>query len=361
MTELLRLEDIVLIPSDLNAGYSSINTFNYGMTNSVDRVSSLPIFTSPNPAIIDETNCEVFSKQGIRPVLPRSVDLNVRLEACQYVFASFSIEETSECFLSRGKRASDKFFFIAIDELNGGNCDVPQLIGNLKKTYGNQVITMAGPISNPKTYQYYCQVGADYVRLGGNEGSSVDTETYGYSYPMASLIQDSLVQKATTGQVVGVSPKIIADGGINSMADILKCLALGADYVMIGNQFTSLLESAGPILEKSGGKTQEIADRTVLTEADIHELDLYRRYGGLSNHEYQAKINGFASTEEYLKGRNKIYCHEDCHSNIIKIESTLEDWLGNFYNAASYAFIQNHSTNWIEFKKNAKFASIKSV
>ena len=42
-------------------------------------------------------------------------------------------------------------------------------------------------------------------------------------------------------------PMIVADGGIRGYADVIKALALGADYVMIGSLFTGLLESAAPL------------------------------------------------------------------------------------------------------------------
>lgn len=356
--KLLRLEDIVLIPSVLNSGYDEVGTFNYGVTSSVDRVTSLPIFTSPNPAIVNNTNYSVFSNQGIRPVLPRILPIDTRLEACQYMFSAFSIEEVNEFFLSRGKRSSSQFFFIAFDDLNGNNCTILKTILNLKQVYNNQVIVMSAPINNPKTYIEYSKVGTDFVRVSGGCGASVDVDSYGFYYPMASMLQDTLGYKAT---ITGTSllPKIVADGGISSATDILKCLALGADYVMIGEQFSKLLESAGQIYEKeTNGKLVEIKDPSVLTEADIHELDLYRNYNGLSSHEYQAKVQGFSTTEEYLSGDRKIYRHEDCHNNLIKIELTLNEWLSDFYNKASYAFIMSDAKNWIDYKKNIKFGEI---
>ena len=46
-------------------------------------------------------------------------------------------------------------------------------------------------------------------------------------------------------------PMIVADGGIRGYADVIKALALGADYVMIGSLFTGLLESAAPLIIES--------------------------------------------------------------------------------------------------------------
>ena len=45
-------------------------------------------------------------------------------------------------------------------------------------------------------------------------------------------------------------PKIIADGGFNNYDDIIKALALGADYVMCGKIFAQCEEACGEKLQK---------------------------------------------------------------------------------------------------------------
>ena len=46
-------------------------------------------------------------------------------------------------------------------------------------------------------------------------------------------------------------PKIVADGGIRNYSDIIKALALGADYVMVGSLFAQCIESAGEKTNKN--------------------------------------------------------------------------------------------------------------
>lgn len=48
-----------------------------------------------------------------------------------------------------------------------------------------------------------------------------------------------------------VFPKIVADGGIRNYSDVIKALALGADYVMIGGLFAQCMESAGEKIYKN--------------------------------------------------------------------------------------------------------------
>ena len=59
--------------------------------------------------------------------------------------------------------------------------------------------------------------------------TSTQTATH---YSMASLIADICELRPKE-----YNCKIVADGGIGSYSDVIKCLALGADYVMCGKLF----------------------------------------------------------------------------------------------------------------------------
>jgi len=68
----------------------------------------------------------------------------------------------------------------------------------------------------------------------------------GVNYPIASLIEDII--KAKDSLLCGCPnthcPLIVADGGIRNYCDVIKALALGADYVMIGGLFGTKIESS---------------------------------------------------------------------------------------------------------------------
>ena len=68
-------------------------------------------------------------------------------------------------------------------------------------------------------------------------------------YPIASLIDECkhIKNRCEGESYVKSTPYIIADGGVRGYADVIKAIALGADYVMIGSLFTGLLESAAPL------------------------------------------------------------------------------------------------------------------
>ena len=75
----------------------------------------------------------------------------------------------------------------------------------------------------------------------------ITTSNVSIHYPQASLIDECYKIKRhwknyTSKDIV---PYIIADGGIRNYDHVIKALALGADYVMIGSVFAQCIESAG--------------------------------------------------------------------------------------------------------------------
>ena len=101
-------------------------------------------------------------------------------------------------------------------------------------------------------------------------------------------------------------PKIIADGGIRGYSDVIKALAVGADYVMIGGEFAKLVESAAPLnvlnpsgvvnnkfLNENRSMLRHVGDHFVLTLTTPVRVDgLYKTFYGMSSKQGQIDING---------------------------------------------------------------------
>lgn len=363
MEKLLELEDIVLYPAELNNGYQ-LGKYNYGVIDDLDKVSSLPIFTSPNDAVVDRNNWRVWSKEGIRPILPRTEDIEIRLEGCQYIFAAFSLPEVKEHFISRGKRNSQNQFRVCIDCGNGSDIEIFNVSTQLKKIYGPQINIMAGNLGNPKTYIDYCKAGIDYVRVGISSGSLVDYSRYGFYYPMAQLLIDIIGIRNTS--CVGLrQTKIIADGGIENAVDILKCIALGADYVMCGRQFVRLVEAAGVIQRKALRDGIEFMEEVSkegainsLSELGPKESKLKRLYCGNTTYEIQAKRAGYSNIDDWMDGNAKTK-PSDSKTEWVSVNSTLKTWLSDMYDRFNYAFAMSNAVDWKTYKQNIKYGKIQ--
>lgn len=217
--------------------------------------NKLPIFTAPMTCVVNEDNFAYWNSCGITPILPRT-SLSSWEDKVDFIYTgswtALGIEEFKELIsnpLDNSKFKTGKIQ-ILLDIANGHMSEIFKLSKEIKNIYGDKIILMAGNIANPDTYADYCNAGIDFVRCSIGSGlGCLTTSNTGIHYPIASLIEKINEKKAILG--VKATTKIIADGGIRNYSDVIKALALGADYVMIGGLFTSLLESAAEF-ENSG-------------------------------------------------------------------------------------------------------------
>lgn len=196
---------------------------------------SLPIFTAPMSTLVNKDNVKTFEDGGIIPVIPRNISIVERMRFLKKEkWVSFSLEEASSLVDLEDEGLSMK---VLIDVANGNMISVDTVIRRLKERYGDDITIMAGNVANPMSYKNLSDAGADYVRISVGSGSACTTAVNtGIFYPMASLIDEcSSIYRTNVG-----GAKIIADGGIRCYRDMIKCLALGAHYVMLGYALAEL-------------------------------------------------------------------------------------------------------------------------
>lgn len=367
MEKLLELKDIALIPAVVNNGYQGekLDYFITDRSEVTGMARSLPIFTSPMEAIVDSINWKMWQDNGIKPILPRTEDLQTRLDACCYIFSAFSIQEVKTYFINQDKRGGRNQFHVCIDCGNGHDSGLIDLCHKLKQHYGQQMLIMVGNISFPETFINYSKAGIDYVRVGMTSGSLVDKNKHGFHYPMASLIHD--ICQVRSKACVGLkTPAIIADGGITEISDILKAVAVGADFVMIGGQFASLIEAAGTIYRReTNTKGEEMIEEVKnpenllrMTQDELQTLDLERQYYGNTDPEIQAIRAGFDNFEEWKKQNPRVKV-SDTAWKWIKVDRSITDWISDFRDCVDYGFMMTNSTNWKDFKDRIKYGRIQ--
>lgn len=208
----------------------------------------LPVFASPMDTVINEKNYSLFYNESIIPILPRTIDINKRLKkSTEGTWSAYSLKEFERLFCNGDKLVLSDKILVLIDVANGHMNRIIELVKIAKKIYGEKIIIMAGNIANPQTYIKYAEAGIDYCRCGIGGGNCCITATQlGVFCPMATLINDiykiklELIEKGEFTKL----PKIVADGGVRNYDDIIKALALGADFVMCGSIFAKMLESA---------------------------------------------------------------------------------------------------------------------
>ena len=295
---LYTLDDICIIPA------ATSNVRHRAECSPYVEGENLPIFTAPMDSVLDENNWEEFQKQGITPIIPRTVDIDTRMRLAihKQLWIAVGLNEFEKYFTcdSEYNLSTVPQVKVLIDVANGNMTYIVRLIREAKyysKKLGVEFLIMAGNVANPYTYQFLAHEGVWGVRVSVGSGACcITASNTGVHYPMASLINDC----ATLKRLNSLTTHIIADGGISNYARAIKALALGADYVMMGTAFVKAEESAAPSLIDISGKR-------------------IKKVYGMSTKEAQKKINPNA----------KLHTSEGIHKNV-EVEYTLAQWVENF-------------------------------
>ena len=270
-----------------------------------DKDGMLPLFTAPMDTVVNEINFALFETNKIHAILPRveQYPLETRVTyATRGKWTAFSLDEFIHYFCTPVIPMFKGFPMKAlIDVANGHMQRLFDAAKKAKSIWGSNLILMGGNIANEETYELYADAGFDYVRVGiGGGKGCLSTSNTGVHKPMASLVNDTYLikRKLEEEKKYEKLPCIIADGGIRGYRDIIKAIALGADYVMIGSVFAKMAESAAPKQEIDG--------------------ESFATFYGMASREGQIAMNGEKTkTSEGVK-------------KLLKVEYTMEGWTRNF-------------------------------
>jgi len=131
--------------------------------------------------------------------------------------------------------------FIVIDAAHGHSAGVMNCVKMLKAKLPDLKV-IAGNVATKQGVKDLAALGVDGLRLGIGAGSICTTRVVaGIGVPQFTAVLDCCEEANKIGLPT------IADGGIRSSGDIVKCLAAGASSVMMGNMFAGCEESPGEI------------------------------------------------------------------------------------------------------------------
>ncbi|MCX6269362.1 MAG: IMP dehydrogenase [Bacteroidetes bacterium] len=309
----------------------------------VDENNMLPLFTAPMDTVTDIAHRNIFSDNHIYPMAPRTQTKHFTIEDCHKINGWFALSlDQVERFFSNGSDFQDSGNIrICIDIANGNMKRLLNTVEKIKTRYQDQLIVMVGNVANPGTFFELSAVGADFVRVGVGNGSGCSTSVHtGIGYPLASLIHD--IHQTKNGQP-GKFAKVVADGGIKKYADIIKALALGADYVMCGGLFNKALESAGNTYSANkkfdgytvpGDQVDQYSDE-VATAFKMGSV-FYKKFRGMSTKEVQAHLGNELRSSEGV-------------TRMIQVEYTLTGWVENFIDYLSSAMSYTDSKELSSF------------
>ena len=333
------LDDIVLVP----AAQSEINSreecnphaaFFYNCKPYYNYLT-LPLMAAPMDTVVSVDNYYCYVHNEIIPCIPRGQHKSS--DTAQNYFQSFGlcdIEKQLEQEKNSTLRKIDIYGFynyenILIDIANGNMSKLIPIIREIKSRFPGTNI-MIGNIANPETFVLLAQAGADYVRCSIGTGAGCTTAAnVAINYPMGSLISECYRKKV---QHDLWDTKIVADGGMRNYSDIIKVLALGADFVMIGNLFNKAIESAG--FNYLYGIKIDYNLAKILWK---YGFPVKKKYRGMSTKAVQRSW-----------GKTKLVTAEGI-TKYQKVEYTLEQWTENFRDYLKSAMSYTNSKTLVDF------------
>ena len=292
----------------------------------------LPVFVAPMTCILNANNICEFSRSKFEPILPvidADIELRTQLpNGSNWLgWTAMTLAEFKSTF-NACKADENRKHYILIDVANGHMAELFQVVKDAKQEYGDNLIVMIGNIANPNTYIECCKAEADYVRIGigGGAGCTTSVQT-GIHASIPYILEGIRLAKLKlySEGIVEYKTKVVADGGINTIAKAIKCLALGADYVMMGKCFAECEEADNGIVQY------------------FHTKDLE----GKSTIEKQHLYYGQSSKEGQLDRFGKIKSNPEGLAKWIPITTNLNEFADKFEaalrSAMSYCGARNLS------------------
>ncbi|WP_058534062.1 guanosine monophosphate reductase [Legionella saoudiensis] len=240
----ITFDDVLLVPS-----YNHHESRRVVDTTSTDRLAKLslelPVISSNMDTITESNMANFMSSKGGMGALHRfmSVEDNIKeFQKCSgKVFVSIGCT-AAELERAEALRDAGADYF-CVDVAHAHAKYVGKTLKSLRQMLQDRCI-MAGNVATYAGADYLASCGADIIKAGIGGGSVCSTRIKtGFGVPMLTCIQDCSRSDRS----------IVADGGIKTSGDIVKALAFGADFVMIGGMLAGTSPTPGQVIEKADG------------------------------------------------------------------------------------------------------------
>jgi IMP dehydrogenase len=281
--EALTYDDVLLTPR-----YSEIRSreeINIGNALDDHIWLNVPVISSPMDTVTEGEMAHVMASHGGLGIVHRYNEIDEQAGIVRELYDAIkklnpmvdppvaaAIGVTERYFTRAAALYENGANILCVDVAHGHHVLVKEAIKRLKVELGKDIHIMAGNVATLEAFNDLADWGADSVRcnIGGGSICSTRIQT-GHGRPGLQTIFDC----ARTDRDV----KIIADGGIRTSGDIVKALAAGADFVMVGSMLAGTAETPGSTYEDAQGR-------------------VFKKYRGMASKDAQMKWRGQYSSDE---------------------------------------------------------------
>ena len=254
--EVLSYDDVLLVPrhSDI-LSRSEVNLQSLLGNLSFD----FPVISAPMDTVTEASMCIAMNDAGGLGVIHRynSIEEQVELvhEVINYFPAVHQIQPAAAIgitndFYERAQALHEAGAkILCLDVAHGHHILMRDALLKLKDLFGDEVHLMAGNVAMRSAFEDLANWGADSIKVGIGGGSICSTRIQtGHGVPTFQSVLEC--SKADIARDV----KIIADGGLRTSGDIVKALAAGADFVMLGSMLAGTDQSPGELYTNIQGE-----------------------------------------------------------------------------------------------------------
>lgn len=297
----MSFDDVLLVPQ-----YSDIDSRkSLSTSNELDATTTLqlPIISSPMDTVTEYAMAYAMHDNGGLGIIHRynSVEEQARVvgymsdetEGSGIIGAAIGVTGDYQERASELVKAGVNV--LCVDVAHGHHSMMRDALKHLKEEYGGDVHIMAGNVATGQGGLDLAVWGADSIRVGIGGGSICSTRLVsGHGVPTFQSVMDCVEY--------GCPVPIIADGGMKTSGDVVKALAAGADFVMLGSMLAGTTQSPGQVFDNGNKK--------------------YKVYRGMASSEAQVNWRGKTSTPEGIS--TTIPYKGDVHSILADLKGGIQ-------------------------------------
>jgi IMP dehydrogenase len=238
-------DDVLLVPNYNH--YESRRMVDISVTDRSGRLKlELPVFTANMDSVTESGMAHFINGKGGMGVLHRFLSIEQNVEEFRKSPAkSFVSVGCSEAEFARAEALRDAGAeYFCVDVAHAHAKYVGKTLKRLREMLPHACL-MAGNVATYAGADYLSSCGADLVKVGIGGGSVCTTRIKtGFGIPnLTAITECSKIDRS-----------IVADGGIRAPGDIVKALAFGADFVMIGGMLAGTRPTPGAVHTRPDGK-----------------------------------------------------------------------------------------------------------
>jgi IMP dehydrogenase len=244
-TTAITFDDVLLVPGYNH--YESRRVVDISMTDKTGKLKlDIPVISSNMDTVTESEMANFMGSKGGMGALHRfcTIEENVAMfKQCRTsTFVSIGASERELQRVEALRDAGAQYF--VIDVAHGHARYVGKTLKQMRDMLGENACIMAGNVATYAGADYLVSCGADMIKVGIGGGSVCSTRIKtGFGVPMLTSLLDCR----------RLDRSVVADGGIRTAGDVVKALAFGADYVMIGGMLAGTQPTPGKVHVKPDG------------------------------------------------------------------------------------------------------------